>query len=158
MSLAGQMTALESSGLIHMAQLQPEVEYLFRHALIQETAYNSLVKADRRILHQAVGESLERLHPARLASAELAPRLAHHFAEAGDDARALRYYTLAGRAAAEVYANAEAIHHFGRALEISKTPTADGEAVMDLFLRRGHALELNSQDAQALTNYEAMES
>jgi tetratricopeptide (TPR) repeat protein len=158
MTLSGQLANLETSGLIRLAHLQPEVEYYFRHVLIQEAAYHSLVRNQRLRLHQAVGESLERLYPARLASPELAPLLARHFAEAGDQPRALRYYTLAGRAAAEMYANAEAIHHFGQALEIAQTIAADGAAVVDLFLRRGHALELNSQDAEALTNYEAMEA
>ena len=158
MTLSGQLDTLESSGLIRLAQLQPEIEYLFRHALIQEAAYQSLVKNQRHRLHQTVGESLERLYPARLASPELAPVLARHFAEAGDQARALRYYTLAGHAAAEMFANTEAIHHFGRALEMARSLTGQGEAVVDLFLRRGRALELNAQDAEAIENYEAMEA
>ena len=149
MNLPGHLTTLEASGLILLAQLQPEVEYLFRHALVQEAAYQSLVKIDRRMLHQAVGEALERLHPAGLDSPELMPVLARHFAEAGDRARALRYYTRAGRAAAEQYANTEAIHHFSRALELAQArpAPADSAAIVDLYLRRGRALELNAQDA-----------
>ena len=95
MSLPQELATLESSGLILLATLYPEVEYLFRHALIQEAAYQSLVRANRRMLHQMVGESLESAYPARLDSAELAPVLARHFAEAGDPARALHYYALA---------------------------------------------------------------
>src|SRR5712691_2614041 len=117
MTLSAQLSTLEASGLIRLAQLEPEIEYLFRHALIQEAAYHSLVKGNRRMLHQAVGESLENLNPARLDTPALAPVLARHFAEAGDQARALRYYALAGQAAAKTYATAEAIHHFSRALE-----------------------------------------
>jgi hypothetical protein len=159
MALLSQLNLLEARGLILLAQIQPEVEYLFRHALVQEAAYHSLVKMDRRRLHRVVGEALERLY-AEPAAPELAPVLAQHFAEAGDDARALRYYTLAGRTAAEMYANAEAIHHFGRALEIAQAKAASGDpaVILDLYLRRGHAFELNAQDAEALANYEALEA
>jgi predicted ATPase len=93
MRLDSQLIHLESSGLIRPASVEPEPEYLFRHALAQDAAYESLLKADRRILHRAVGEALERLYPDR--RAELAPRLAAHFAEAGETARALDYFTLA---------------------------------------------------------------
>jgi len=158
MTLSAQLAVLEASGLIRLAQLEPEIEYLFRHALIQEAAYHSLVKGNRRMLHQAVGESLESLNRARLDAPELAPVLARHFAEAGDQARALRYYTLAAQGAAKMYATGEAIHHFSRALEIAQGLNTDPEAVVDLFLQQGHALELNAQDAEALTNYEAMET
>ena len=156
--LSAQLSTLEASGLIRLAQLEPEVEYLFRHTLIQEAAYHSLVKGNRRLLHQAVGESLENLNRTRLDTPELAPVLARHFAEAGDQARAVRYYTLAGQAATKMYATAEAIHNYSSALEIAQGLTTDHQAVIDLFLRRGHALELNAQDAEALTNYEAMQT
>ncbi len=158
MPLNIQLAALESGGLIMLAQYQPEVEYFFRHALVQEAAYQSLVRIDRRMVHLAVGQALEQLYPTRLDSADLTALLARHFAEAGDQARALHYYMLAGQAAAHVYANAEAIQHFGRALEIAThlpNPLID---VCDLFLRRGRTLELNAQDTEAIANYEALEA
>ena len=68
---------LETSGLIWLAQAYPELEYLFKHALLQDAAYRSLVKQDRRHLHQVVGETLERLYPDRRQA--LAPLLAQHF-------------------------------------------------------------------------------
>ncbi len=126
-ALVQSLSALEASDLIRLAATQPELEYLFRHALIQEAAYSSLVKQDRKQLHLAVGEALERLYPDRLDSRELAPVLAQHFYQAGDDQRAMKYLTLAGDAAARVYANAEAALHYVRALDIARrmapTPT-----------------------------------
>src|SRR3990172_2344393 len=98
MTLASHLTALEVTGLVLLAQSQPELEYLFRHALVQEAAYYSLVKQDRKHLHGLVGEALERTYPDRLE--ELAPLLAQHFTEAGEDERALKYYTLAAGSAA----------------------------------------------------------
>jgi tetratricopeptide (TPR) repeat protein len=152
------LSILETGGLIHLAAVHPELEYAFRHVLIQDAAYLTLVKANRRVLHKAVGESLEQLYPDRLVSPELAPVLARHFAEGGDPARALNYYLVAGRAAADRYANAEAIHYFSLALEIATTLAAGGDAAADLFLRRGRALELNAQDAEAVKNYQEMEA
>ena len=116
--LVQHLNTLESSGLVRLAVAQPELEYLFRHALIHDAAYGSLVKQDRMQLHRAVGETLERTYPDRLE--ELAPLLGHHFDEAGDDQRALKYFTQAADSAVRVYANAEAVMHYARALDIAK--------------------------------------
>lgn len=156
MTLPEHLARLEASGLIHLAQLLPEVAYLFRHALVQEAAYGSLVRIDRRRLHQAAGEALEALYAAPHTAPELAPALAHHFAEAGDTARALRYYTAAGHAAAAVYANMEAEDYYCRALELALA-RGEREAVVDLSLRRGRVLELSAQDGAALAVYQALE-
>ena len=162
MTLQSQLSTLEASGLIRLAGVQPELEYLFRHALIQDAAYASLVKADRRALHLAVGEALERLYPDRLASQGLAPMLAQHFHAAGDDARALKYFTHAGDAAARVYANAEAEMQYARALELaaredSPVP-ASSDQLIHLYPRRGNALELTGQYPEAWRSYEEMEA
>ncbi|MGH2521737.1 MAG: hypothetical protein ACRDH2_04455 [Anaerolineales bacterium] len=162
MTLSHHLTTLEASGLIRLAQIEPELEYLFRHALVQEAAYSSLVKSDRKLLHRTVGEALERTYPGQLDSRELAPLLGQHFSLAGDDARALHYFTLAGDAAARVYANAEAIMHYSRAIEMAQN-LAPGFAAMahglqDLYLRRGRMLELNGQFDEALASYAEMEA
>jgi tetratricopeptide (TPR) repeat protein len=116
MSLTSSLATLESSGLIRLAQAEPEIEYLFRHALLQDAAYESILKADRRILHHAIGETLEQLYPERLASRELAPTLGQHFAAAGETERARKYFTLAGDTALAEYANVEAEQHYRAAL------------------------------------------
>ena len=56
---------LEASGLIQVAAVQPELEYLFRHALVQDAAYSSLLKQDRRTLHRLAAETLLTLYPDR---------------------------------------------------------------------------------------------
>lgn len=106
MLLLNQLNTLETTGLIRLATVQPELEYLFRHALVQDAAYGSLLKQDRRRLHQSVGEMLEKLYPHQLD--ELAPTLAFHFEKAGAGEKALQYFTRAGDRASESYANAEA--------------------------------------------------
>ena len=161
-TLTQHLTQLESHGLIRLAATQPELEYLFRHALVQDAAYASLVRADRKQLHLVVGEALERLYPDQLASRELAPVLAQHFYQAGDGERALRYFALAGDAAARVYANAEAEMQYARALELATRGDAPisvtSEQLVHLYLSRGHALELIGQYPEAWRNYEDMEA
>jgi tetratricopeptide (TPR) repeat protein len=167
-TLQTQLSTLEASGLIRLTAVQPELEYLFRHALVQEAAYASLVKADRKRLHLAVGEALESLYPEQTASRELAPLLAEHFFKAGDDERALKYFTLAGDAAAHVYANAEAIAHYTRALEISKRAThlegashiggAGRGGLAHLYLALGEVFELSARYPEAMATYGEMEA
>ena len=54
-----QVGVLEAKGLIRLAALRPELEYLFRHGLVQDAAYTSLLKQERRKLHGLVGVALE---------------------------------------------------------------------------------------------------
>ena len=58
-----QIETLEAKGLIRVASHRPELEYLFRHWLVQDAAYGSLLKQERRDLHRQVGEALETLYP-----------------------------------------------------------------------------------------------
>lgn len=156
MTLFNQLQSLESSGLVQLAQAQPELEYLFRHALVQEAAYHSLVKNDRRRLHVDVGLALERAFPDR--RAELAPVLAHHFDQAGDAERALRYSIAAADHAAHQYANAEAVLHYGRAISLAgQLPDVSVEQWIHLYLSLCEALRLNGRYAEALDRYIEME-
>ena len=107
---------LESSGLIRLAATHPELEYLFRHVLVQDAAYDSLLKQERRRLHLAVAETLEQLYPDR--RAELSGMLAYHIDAAGEPARALPFLVEAGEHALQRYANEEAERFFDRAAEL----------------------------------------
>ena len=117
MTLFGQLGTLESAGLLQVARVDPELEYLFRHALVQDAAYASLLESDRKRLHKVVGETVERLYPERLD--EFSAVLSLHFAQAGDDLQALRYAGRAGATALATYANREAEIHFRRALQLA---------------------------------------
>jgi tetratricopeptide (TPR) repeat protein len=154
-TLQSDLTALESSGLIRLAQVQPDLEYLFKHALIQDAAYESILKVDRKKLHQLIGEALERLYADRLA--EVAPLLADHFDKSDDHARALKYFFLAGDAASAVYANAEAAQHYARALALAKQQTLLSVSLSDLYARYGRVLEFLYQYPRALQLYEEMQ-
>ena len=149
-TLPGHLAQLESSGLLRLAQTLPELEYLFRHALIQDAAYSSLVKQDRRLLHRTVAEALERMYPDRVE--ELAAVLAQHFDTAGDALRARKYLTLAGQDAARRYANPEALALFTRALALSDD--APPETAMHVLEARGQVYEFLSEYDPALADYE----
>jgi serine phosphatase RsbU (regulator of sigma subunit)/class 3 adenylate cyclase len=121
--LLGLLSALESANLVRLSQSELDLECCFRHGLVQEAAYASLLKSDRQRLHLAVGEALERTYPDRLGSCELAPKLSEHFSEAGDTQRALRYHAMAGDAALACYANSEAESYFRAGLELAPVPS-----------------------------------
>ena len=71
--LPKRLKTMEELGLIHLAQRKPELEYLFNHTLLQDAAYNSLLRADRIELHRRIGETLETLYAEH--HAEIAPVL-----------------------------------------------------------------------------------
>jgi len=118
------LDTLEAKGLIRLASHRPELEYLFRHWLVQDAAYGSLLKQERRALHRLVGESLEHLYPDR--TDELAPVLAMHFEQAGDARRAVQYLLAVGRHALDGAAIREAFSAFDRAAGLLP-PVAAGE-------------------------------
>jgi tetratricopeptide (TPR) repeat protein len=132
-----QLDTLEAKGLIRLATLQPELEYLFRHALVQDAAYESLLKQERRELHHSVGEALEDLYPEH--GGEMASVLALHFEEAGDNVRAIPYLVEAAQYAFERNAIVEAYDLFGRAQALLP-PESPGES--PALLRRRIDIEL----------------
>jgi len=126
-SARAELGTLEASGLIQVAALQPELEYLFRHALVQEAAYASLLKQDRKALHLAAAEAILALHPGR--ERALAGVIAMHLERAGDVVRAGKYLILAGDQALERFANRESMAFFARAFDMA------GDAQPELRLR-----------------------
>jgi tetratricopeptide (TPR) repeat protein len=145
-TVMGQLNALESAGLINLAQLEPDVEYLFRHPLVHEAVYGSLLTADQRRLHRAVGDAVERLYPERVASRELSATLARHFSRAQDDERAHKYSILAAEAALESYANQEAETQYRSALQLSCCESERASLLAGL----GEALFRQSRYAEAI--------
>ena len=142
--------------MIREAARVPEMEYSFRNPLTQEAVYNTILLKRRREFHRRVAEAMEALFPDRLA--ELAPRLAHHYAEAQQAEQAQHFFTVAGDNAFRLYANTEAVGQYSRALELARArPDVASEALAYLYGRQGRALELNSQHGQALALYQAQE-
>lgn len=129
MTTKAELGTLEASGLIQVAAVQPELEYLFRHALVQDAAYGSLLKQDRRSLHRLAAEALLELYPER--RRELAAVIAMHFEQAGDTGTAAEHLIVAGEHALERFAQREAVSFFARSNQL--LPADDGRA--DLRMR-----------------------
>jgi predicted ATPase len=116
---------LTNTGLVFRRGVPPEANYMFKHALIQDAAYSTLLRGRRQQLHAAIGRALEERFPDR---AEIQPELvAHHLTEAGHAERAVRYWLKAGRRSVERSANREAVRQLQRGLEMLMTLPASTE-------------------------------
>jgi class 3 adenylate cyclase/tetratricopeptide (TPR) repeat protein len=130
----------EDAGLIRLAGTRPEPVYRFRHVLIQEAAYDSLLKADRRLLHRRVGEALLAGHPN--GPEALAAVVGLHFERAGEHVRAAELLHLAARGAMSAFARRDARDLLDRAAALlhGATETPDVERLrIDVDLLRATA-------------------
>ncbi len=115
-SLQHELERLVEAELIYPRGLPPQATYVFKHALIQEAAYQSLLKRTREYYHQQIAQVLDAQFPE---TAALQPELlAHHYTEAGLHEKAIPYWQQAGELAVERSANTEAVSHFTRGLEL----------------------------------------
>jgi class 3 adenylate cyclase/predicted ATPase len=113
---------LTESGLIFVRGTPPDATYTFKHALIQDTAYDSMVRSKRHDTHRRIAEQLQQLHP-EIVDTE-PETLAHHYTEAGLFEDAIGWWTRAGQAASARSANPEAIVLLGRGLNLVADLTA----------------------------------
>jgi class 3 adenylate cyclase/ABC-type oligopeptide transport system substrate-binding subunit len=111
--VARALSELQRLDLVVERRRRPAPEYGFRHGLVQEVAYASLVEGKRRRLHLKVGEAIEALSVASPESSY--GLLARHFAEADVPDKAADYLLLAGDAARALYADQEALEYYGKA-------------------------------------------
>ncbi len=124
-SLQQGLKQLVEAELMYQRGLAPQAHYLFKHALIQDTAYQSLLKSRRQQLHQQIARVLADRFPGTVeAQPEL---LAHHYTEAGLAQRAIPSWQQAGQRAVSRSANHEAISHFNKGLELLMTLPATPE-------------------------------
>jgi hypothetical protein len=124
---------LVEAEFLYQQGLPPHATYLFKHALIQEAAYQSLLKRTRQQYHQRIAQVLEAQFPEM---AQTQPELlAHHYTEAGLIAQAMPYWQRAGERATQHSANVEAINHLTKGLELLKTlPDTSERAQQELLL------------------------
>ena len=113
------LSQLVDTELLYQSGLPPQATYLFKHALIQEAAYESLLRSLRQHYHRQIARTLLERFPEIVGTQpEL---LAYHYTEAGQAAQAVPYWQRAGQLAIERSANAEAISHLRKGLEVLKT-------------------------------------
>ncbi len=106
---------LEREDIIRERSREPELEFMFKHALTQDMAYQSLLASRRRELHRQVGEALEALCYDRVG--ELRSVIGSHYLRGGAWEQAVTHLVAAGDASARLYAHAEAREHYTKALE-----------------------------------------
>jgi predicted ATPase len=112
----GQLVGAE---LLYQRGRPPRAKYVFKHALIQDAAYASLLKRTRQQYHQQIARMLETEFPETVkAEPEL---VAHHYTEAGLNEQAVGYWHQAGKRATQRSAHVEAINHLTKGLEVLKT-------------------------------------
>jgi tetratricopeptide (TPR) repeat protein len=132
---------LAEAGLLFCRGVAPQSSYLFKHALVQDAAYGTLLRARRQELHARVATALEQHFPDFV---ERRPELlAHHLTAAGDTERAINQWLKAGQYAAARLAHLEALRHFERgvaALAALPESRARDEREIELQLARGLSL------------------
>jgi ABC-type oligopeptide transport system substrate-binding subunit/class 3 adenylate cyclase len=125
------LLALQREEMIRERARIPELEYIFKHELTREAAYNGLLKVERRLFHRLVAQALERLLPDRIE--EQLGLLAHHWERARDAQKATHYLVRAGDQARDVYAHHEAINYYERALALLKEQKEHERAAQTLM-------------------------
>ena len=135
------LARLVDAELLYQRGVPPQATYLFKHALIQETAYQSLLKSTRQQFHQRIAQVLEARFPA---SVETQPELvAQHYTAAGCVEQAVVYWQRAGQHASDRSAHLEAISHLTTGIELlttlPETPEHTQQA-LTMYIALGAAL------------------
>jgi predicted ATPase/class 3 adenylate cyclase len=113
------LSRLRDAEFIYEQPAFPEPDYVFKHALTQEVAYNSLLVERRKVLHERAATAIETIFHNRLE--DQYSELASHYSRSGNTQKAVVYLQLAGQQAVQRSANEEAITHLTTALELLKT-------------------------------------
>jgi predicted ATPase len=139
--LQEELHRLVEAELLYQRGVSPQATYIFKHALIQDAAYASLLKSTRQHYHQRIAQVLETQFPE---TTEGQPELlAYHYTEAGLTGQAVAYWYKAGQRASERSAHLEAIAHLRQGLELLKTLPETSERIqreMDLLIMLGASL------------------
>ena len=122
--LQSALDRLVDADLLFVQGVGAQATYRFKHALIQDAAYESLLKSRRQALHRRAGEILREKPESAAAASEI---IAHHFTEAGLDDLAIEWWGKAGDQALRRSAFQEAIAHLGKAITMADK-TAGGES------------------------------
>ena len=133
-SLGQALAHLVDAELVYQRGVPPHATYSFKHALIHDAAYQSLLKSTRQQYHQRIAQVLiERFPEVAAGQPEL---VARHYSEGGLGTQAINYWYMAGQRAVECAANLEAITYLGRALELlAAAPPSDERTHVELALQ-----------------------
>ncbi|UCB50661.1 MAG: AAA family ATPase [Deltaproteobacteria bacterium] len=151
--LRAHLTNLVGLEILYEKVLYPELEYIFKNALTQEVAYDSLLKQRRRQIHGRIARTIEELYTDRLD--EHYEMLAHHYERSGNAAKAVEYLILAGEKSNRNGAAPAACEFFRKAFEISESAsiTLDSEKKVRVHQGLGSASQVIGDIDTALAEY-----
>ncbi|MBE9521683.1 MAG: AAA family ATPase [Proteobacteria bacterium] len=158
--LLSYLSALKDSELIYERGIYPQSTYIFKHALTQEVAYDSLLLKRRKEIHEQIGTAIESLYPDRLE--EHYELMAYHYARSANTEKALQYLDLANQKTAKLNAIEEAKAYFNEAMELLDTLHEDEENLqrrISLLVNQGRIfllLLMMPEYYDLLTHYESM--
>ena len=143
---------LQRRELIREKSRQTHRMFIFKHAMTQESAYESVLRGDRRTMHKSIGEFLESTRPDQV------PEIARHFVSARESDRALPYLVMAGTNSAKAYATDEAIATYQQASEIVQQRGAEADPTLarQVYEGLGGTLSFSNQVEEAVKTYETM--
>jgi ABC-type oligopeptide transport system substrate-binding subunit/class 3 adenylate cyclase len=170
MQLDAHLSQLQRIDLVREKAHIPELEYIFKHALTQEAAYDSILHERRKAFHLKVGEALELLFPDRVD--EFSGLMAYHFEAAEAHEIALDYLQRAADLARQSYAHQEAINFYERSLTILRAQEEYDRAARTLMKlgltyhtafdfdssRRAYAEAFDMRHRDISTKHETMEA
>ncbi|MGZ4410580.1 MAG: ABC transporter substrate-binding protein [Gaiellaceae bacterium] len=142
---------LQRLDLLRESRRWPEPEFRFKHVLIQEAVYRTIVGARRRKLHHEAAEWLE--HRREEGGEEMLGLLAHHWLAADDEDKAIAYLTLAGDKARQEYALDEAIERYGELLPLLEARD-ESQAIALVLFKLALALHASLRFAEANEAYQ----
>jgi tetratricopeptide (TPR) repeat protein len=143
---------LQGLEFIYEKSLFPELEYIFKHALTQEVAYNSLLHKRKKEIHGKIGEAIEQLYTERLE--EFYEILAYHFVQTEDWEKAFLYLSKSGNKARQAFAN-----HYTKAIDVSNriTPALqEKEELLSIYEGRGLVWLLLFKLDEAIDDFQIM--
>lgn len=131
----------------------PELEYLFKHAVTREVAYNSMLKKQKKDYHHRIGLAIESLYADKLD--EYYELLAFHFTRSHDFVKSLYYLEKAGKKSEMLYANQAALDYYGEVCEIleekgDEKTFEDQKKYFDFLIRRVNILNLSGEYSNSL--------
>ena len=148
--LEAALEKLSDADIVLVEGVLPESDYRFKHALIQDAAYENLLKSRRQVLHRRIAETLRDRFPDKAAAEPEV--LAHHFTQAGLTDAAIEWWGKAGDQALRRSAFQEAISHLGKAIEMAdkESDAAPRAAAVSAAAAPSQRLKLQTSYGQAL--------
>lgn len=128
------LDSLKELDLIRIRSLEPELEYIFKHALTQEVVYNGLLKKERQKIHERIGNVIESLFDSRIS--EFYETLAYHFVQSGTVLKAVDYLVKSGLKNLQRYSLDESHEYFKQAFDLiilSKDDQNKNEVMIDIL-------------------------